>query len=54
MNLVEICPGSQCSGGMVWEVEGDGLTAEKDRVPCELMKALEFHSSSDGRTLGMY
>lgn len=48
----EICPRSQCSGGMVREVEG--LTAEKDRVPCELMKALEFHGSRDGRTLGMY
>lgn len=54
MNSVEICPKSQHSGGTGWEVEGDGLTAEEDRDPCELMKALEFCSSGGGRTLGMF
>lgn len=54
VNCVEICPKSQHSGGIGWEVDGDGLTAEEDRGPCELMKALEFCSSGGGRTLGMY
>ena len=28
---------------------GGGLTAEEDRGPCELMKALEFCSGGGGR-----